>query len=49
MKGYQSPLKQEEVIFRSREQLTLFDGLNLRDDVPKFSKMVTCAPFQRFG
>ena len=48
-KGAQEPVFQEEVIYRTREQLQLFDQEEVRDTDPRFSKGVACAPFRKFG
>lgn len=48
-KGSQTPKLQEEVIYRTREQLVLFDQFEVRDTDPRYSPGVACAPFRRFG
>ena len=49
MKGITKPQIQEEVTFRTKEQMQLFDKRELRDTVPVLSDMVPCAPFRKFG
>jgi len=48
-KGDQTPTLQEEVIYRPKEQLTLFDKKVISDTVAKESDSVECAPFRKFG
>ena len=49
MKGNQTPVIQEEVIFRPEDHLQLFDKLRVNDTVPRISNDVVCAPFRKFG
>ena len=49
MKGDQMPALQEEVIFRTQDQLNLFDKLKVDSIVPRISNDVACAPFRKFG
>lgn len=48
-KGAQEPIQQEEVIYRTREQLQLFEDELIDDTVERLSKGVACAPFRKFG
>lgn len=48
-KGAQEPVIQEEVIYRTRQQLQLFEDEQLRNTRPVYSKGVACAPFRKFG
>ena len=48
-KGDATPTIQEEVIWRPRQQLQLFDHEQLRDTVPILSPAEPCAPFRKFG
>ena len=48
-KGDQTPTIQEEIIWRPKQQLQLFDRAQLRDTVPVYSDPVACAPFRNFG
>jgi len=48
-KGAQEPSLQEEVIYRTREQLQLLEQEIINNTVPRLSKGVACAPFRKFG
>lgn len=49
MKGSQVPTLQEEVIYRPKDLLQLFDKEVVNDTVPRISNAVECAPFRKFG
>jgi len=49
MKGSQTPVRQEEVIYRTKEQLQLFDKKVINTTVAQISESVECAPFRKFG
>ena len=49
MKGNQIPVRQEEVIFRTTNQLELFDRELVNDTTPRLSSDVECAAFRKFG
>ncbi len=48
-KGSQTPTLQEEVIYRTKEQLVLIDQEEVRDTASRFTLGVACAPFRKFG
>ncbi|MBA7607936.1 hypothetical protein ES703_15106 [subsurface metagenome] len=48
-KGIAMPEIQEEVIWRPKQQLQLFDREQLRNTVPILSPAEPCAPFRKFG
>lgn len=48
-KGSQTPTLQEEVIYRTKEQLVLIDQEEVRHTRPIYTLGVACAPFRRFG
>ena len=48
-KGDQRPTLQEEVIYRPKEQLQLFDKELVNNTTPRVSNAVECAPFRKFG
>jgi len=49
MKGDMRPTLQEEVIFRPKDQLQLFDTELVASTTPLTSDSVECAPFRKFG
>jgi len=49
MIGDQRPVIQEEVIYRTKEQLQLFDRKVIADTIPQISPGPACAPFRKFG
>ena len=49
LKGVQEPVIQEEVIYRTKNQIALFDEELIADTVARTSKGVACAPFRKFG
>jgi len=49
MKGIQFPKLQEEVLYRSEQQLQLFEEVIVNDTVARYSDPVLCAPFRKFG
>lgn len=48
-KGDQRPTLQEEVIYRPKDQLGLFDKERIDNTTPRSSDAVACAPFRKFG
>jgi len=48
-KGDAIPTIQEEVLYRPRQQLQLFDHIEIRDNLPHISPAEPCAPFRKFG
>ena len=48
-KGDARPCLQEEVIYRPKEQLQLFDDEIVNNDTARISNAVECAPFRKFG
>jgi len=48
-KGDQRPTIQEEVIYRPKDQLKLFEKEVVNDTVARVSNAVECAPFRKFG
>ena len=48
-KGDQRPTLQEEIIYRPKDQLQLFDNELIDDTVARVSNAVECAPFRKFG
>lgn len=49
IKGNQMPTIQEEVIWRPKDLLELFDRELINDTVPRRSDGIECAPFRKFG
>lgn len=49
LKGDHTPTIQEEVIYRPKNQIELFDEETIGDTVPRVSQGVACAPFRKFG
>ena len=49
IKGEHEPVLQEEVIYRTKNQLALFDAEVVNDTIARVSKGVICAPFRKFG
>lgn len=49
LKGDFRPALQEEVIYRPKEQLQLFENEVVNDTVARVSTGVICAPFRKFG
>lgn len=49
IKGDHEPVLQEEVIYRTKNQLALFDREVINDTVARASQGVICAPFRKFG
>lgn len=49
LKGDQVPTLQEEVIYRPKDLLQLFDKEVVNDTVARVSDAVECAPFRKFG
>jgi hypothetical protein len=49
MKGDQRPALQEDVLFRTQDQIQLFDKVRVNDTVPRVSADIECAPFRKFG
>jgi len=49
IKGNQVPEIQEEVIWRPRDQLQLFDRFVIADTLEHVSHGPACAPFRKFG
>ena len=49
IKGEHEPIIQEEVIYRTKNQLALFDAEVVNDTIARVSKGVICAPFRKFG
>lgn len=49
LKGEQAPTIQEEVLYRTKTQLALFDTEVVNDTVARISQGVACAPFRKFG
>ena len=47
--GDQTPTIQEEVIYRTKNQLALFDEETIDSTVVRVSQGVACAPFRKFG
>jgi len=48
-KGDQRPAKQEEIIYRPKEQLQLFDYELIKNTTARISNAVECAPYRKFG
>ncbi|GAH71995.1 unnamed protein product, partial [marine sediment metagenome] len=48
-KGDWTPTTPEEVIYRTKNQLQLFDKKIINDEIAQVSDGVTCAPFRKFG
>jgi len=49
IKGDQVPVRQEEVIYRPKETLQLFQDEVVNDTVVRLSDGIECAPFRKFG
>jgi hypothetical protein len=49
IKGDQVPVLQEEVLYRPKEVLQLFQNEVVADTVPRLSDGIECAPFRKFG
>ena len=49
MKGDFEPKLQEEVIYRPKDQLQLFDREVINTTTPEYSDAIECAPFRKFG
>jgi len=49
IKGLQVPVLQEEVLYRPKETLQLFQNEVVNDTVPRLSDGIECAPFRKFG
>ena len=48
-KGIATPEIQEEIIWRPKQQLQLFENEIINDTVPRLSPSEPCAPFRKFG
>jgi len=48
-KGSQTPALQEEVIFRTKDLIQLFDKHIVDSTTPRISDDIECAPFRKFG
>jgi len=48
-KGEQTPDIQEQIIFRTTDQLQLFHNEAINNTTPRVSNAVECAPFRKFG
>jgi len=48
-KGIATPEQQEEVVFRTKEQLLLLENEHIADEVARISAHEPCAPFRKFG
>ena len=49
IKGDQTPVLQEEVIYRPKETLQLFQNEVVNNTTPRESDGIECAPFRKFG
>lgn len=49
IKGDQTPVLQEKVLYRPKEVLQIFHNEVVNDTVPRLSDGIECAPFRKFG
>jgi hypothetical protein len=49
IKGDQVPVLQEEVLYRPKEVLQLFQNELVNNTTPRLSDGIECAPFRKFG
>lgn len=49
MKGDATPLLQEEVLYRPKEPIQLFDSKVINSTTAQESDSIECAPFRKFG